>query len=55
MVENKKFVELLWNEKYDKLKLGEKIPIERSNLQFQIIKTVKNSRIYLGAITTGKW
>jgi len=37
---NKKYVELLWAEKYDKLKKGEKVPIEKPNLPFQVVETV---------------
>jgi len=42
---NKKYVELIWNQKYDKIELGEKIPIERPNLPFQIVETVNKPRI----------
>jgi len=46
MAENdKKYVELIWNQKYDKIELGEKIPIERPNLPFQIVETVNKPRI----------
>ncbi|MHA2620992.1 MAG: site-specific DNA-methyltransferase [bacterium JZ-2024 1] len=45
MAENKKYVELLWHQKYDKLELGKKIPIERLNLPFQIVETVNKPRI----------
>jgi len=51
MVENKKYVELLWYQKYDKLDLGEKIPIEKPNLPFQTVETVNKPRIK-GGITT---
>lgn len=40
MAENKKYVELLWHQKYDKIELGEKIPIEKPNLPFQTVETV---------------
>jgi len=36
MVNNKKYVELLWADKYDKYQKGEKIPIEKPNLPFQV-------------------
>jgi len=36
MAENKRYVELLWTEKYDKYEKGKKIPIERPNLLFQV-------------------
>jgi len=42
---NEKYVELLWHQKYDKLELGEKIPIEKPNLPFQIVETVNKPRI----------
>ena len=42
---NKKYVELIWNQKYDKMELGEKIPIEKPNLPFQIVETVNKPRI----------
>jgi len=46
MAENdKKYVELIWNQKYDKIELGEKIPIEKPNLPFQIVETVNKPRI----------
>jgi adenine-specific DNA-methyltransferase len=42
---NKKYVELLWSQKYDKLELVGKIPIEKPNLPFQTIETVNKPRI----------
>ncbi len=45
MAENKKYVELLWAEKYDKYEKGEKIPIEKPNLPFQVVETVNKPRI----------
>ena len=50
MAENKKYVELLWHQKYDKLDLGEKIPIEKPNLPFQTVETINKPRIK-GGIT----
>ncbi len=44
MAENKKYVELIWHQKYDKLDKGEKIPIERPNLPFQVVETVNEPR-----------
>jgi DNA modification methylase len=44
-VNNKKYVELVWYQKYDKLELGEKIPIEKPNLPFQIVETVNEPRL----------
>lgn len=45
MAENKKYVELLWHQKYDKFDKGEKIPIEKPNLPFQVVETVNKPRI----------
>ncbi|MEM3668160.1 MAG: site-specific DNA-methyltransferase [Thermoplasmatales archaeon] len=44
MAENKKYVELIWYQKYDKMELGEKIPIEKPNLPFQIVETINKPR-----------
>jgi len=45
MAENKKYVELIWHQKYDKIEKGEKIPIEKPNLPFQVVETVNKPRI----------
>ena len=45
MADNKKYVELIWAEKYDKLEKGEKLPIEKPNLPFQIVETVNKPRL----------
>ncbi|MCK4395849.1 site-specific DNA-methyltransferase [candidate division WOR-3 bacterium] len=45
MANNKKYVELLWHQKYDKFDRGEKIPIEKPNLPFQVVETVNKPRI----------
>ena len=45
MAENKKYVELIWHQKYDKIDKGERIPIEKPNLPFQIVETVNKPRI----------
>jgi len=37
---NKKYVELLWADKYDKFEKGEKLPIEKPNLPFQVVETI---------------
>jgi adenine-specific DNA-methyltransferase len=42
MAYNKKYVELLWADKYEK---GKKKPIERLNLPFQVVETVNKPRI----------
>jgi len=44
MAENKKYVELMWHQKYDTLDKGEKIPIERPNLPFQVVETINEPR-----------
>ncbi len=41
---NKKYVELLWAEKYDRYDKGEKIPIEKPNLPFQVVETINEPR-----------
>ena len=45
MDENKKYVELIWPQKYDKIEQGEKLPIERPNLPFQIVETINKPRL----------
>ncbi len=45
MAENKKYVELIWHQKYDKIDKGERIPIEKPNLPFQVVETVNKPRI----------
>ena len=42
--DNKKYVELLWHSKYDKINLGKKAPIERHNLPFQVVETINKPR-----------
>ncbi|MEM3592966.1 MAG: site-specific DNA-methyltransferase [Candidatus Micrarchaeia archaeon] len=49
--ENKKYVELIWYQKYGKMELKDKIPIEKPNLPFQIVENVNKPRIK-GGITT---
>lgn len=44
MANNKKYVELIWADKYDKIDLGEKIPIDKPNLPFQIVETINEPR-----------
>ncbi len=45
MANNEKYVELLWAEKYDKYDKGEKIPIEKPNLPFQVVETINRPRL----------
>jgi len=45
MADNKKYVELIWAEKYDKLEKGEKLPIEKPNLPFQVVETINKPRL----------
>jgi adenine-specific DNA-methyltransferase len=42
--QDEKYVELVWAGKYDRLDIGEKIPIEKPNLPFQTIETVNMPR-----------
>lgn len=44
MANNKKYVELLWHGKYDKIELGNKMPFERPNLPFQVVETINKPR-----------
>jgi len=43
--ENRKYCELLWHGKYDKVELGQKAPLERPNLPFQVVETVNKPRV----------
>jgi adenine-specific DNA-methyltransferase len=45
MENNKKYVELLWADKYDKFEKGERIPIEKPNLPFQVVETINKPRL----------
>ncbi len=45
MENNKKYVELLWANKYDKFEKGERVPIEKPNLPFQVVETVNRPRL----------
>ena len=45
MADNKKYVELLWHGKYNEMKLGNKMPIERPNLPFQVVETINKPRV----------
>ena len=40
MENNKKYVELLWANKYGKFEKKERIPIEKPNLPFQVVETI---------------
>ena len=42
---NERYVELLWHHKYDKIELGERMPIEKPNLPFQVVETINQPRI----------
>jgi adenine-specific DNA-methyltransferase len=42
---NKKYVELIWADKYDRFELGKKMPIEKPNLPFQTVETVNKPRL----------
>lgn len=54
MTEDKKYVELLWAEKYDNYDKGEKKPIEKPNLPFQTVKTINEPRMKEYEETFGK-
>jgi hypothetical protein len=43
--DNRKYCELLWHGKYDKIELGQKAPVERLNLPFQVVETVDKPRV----------
>ena len=45
MENNKKYVELLWEDKYDKFEKGERVLIEKPNLPFQIVETINRPRL----------
>lgn len=45
MENNKKYVELLRANKYDKFEKGERIPIEKPNLPFQVVETINKPRL----------
>jgi len=45
MADNKKFTELVWAGKYDQVELGERAPLERPNLPFQVVETVNEPRL----------
>ena len=45
MSENKKYVELIWHQKYDKIEKGDRIPIERPNLPLQLVETINKPRL----------
>lgn len=54
MTNNKKYVELLWAEKYQKYEKGEKIPIKKPNLPFQTVETINEPRMKKYEDTMGK-
>jgi len=43
--DNKKYVELIWSDKYDRFEKGQKTPIEKPNLPFQVVETINKPRI----------
>jgi len=45
MENNKKYVELLWPDKYNKFERGEILPIEKPNLPFQVVETINRPRL----------
>ena len=44
MEKDEKYVELLWHDKYKKIELGHKAPIDYTNLPFQVVETVNKPR-----------
>ena len=51
MPDDNKYVELIWSRKYDRVVKGEKIPVERHNLPFQVVETVNKPRVAGGVQT----
>jgi len=45
MENNKKYIELLWASKYNKFERGERLPIEKPNLPFQVVETINKPRL----------
>ena len=45
MENNKRYVELLQANKYDKFEKGERIPIEKPNFPFQVVETINKPRL----------
>lgn len=45
MADNKKYVELIWAGKYKKIEKGDRMPIERPNLPFQVVETINKPRL----------
>ena len=45
MTNNKRYVELLWHRKYDKIEAGNRMPIEKPNLPFQVVETINKPRL----------
>ena len=41
----KKYVELLWADKYNKFERGERLPIEKPNLPFRVVETINKPRL----------
>ncbi|MCG2821121.1 MAG: site-specific DNA-methyltransferase, partial [Candidatus Atribacteria bacterium] len=52
MENNKKYVELLWADKYDKFEKGERVLTEKPNLPFQVVETINKPRIKGGIIAS---
>ena len=44
MAEDEKYIELLWHGKYNKIELSKRVPIDYSNLPFQVVETVNKPR-----------
>lgn len=45
MKENKKYIELMWYQKYDEVNVNKRVPTEKTNLSFQLIERINQPRI----------
>ena len=52
MEKDEKYVELLWHDKYKKIELSHKTPIDYTNLPFQVVETVNKPRSKEGIDTS---
>ena len=51
MEKDEKYVELLWHDKYKKIELGHKAPIDYTNLPFQVVETVNKPKVLSSRLT----
>jgi adenine-specific DNA-methyltransferase len=47
-----RYVELLWHDKYNKIELDKRVPIDSPNLPFQVVEIVNKHRVKSGVNTT---